>query len=61
MMAPPPTQTSEPISTGLPIPASPQLGVHRVRGGVDLHGRAEQREVADADRAHVEHDALKLK
>ena len=61
MMAPPPTQTSEPISTGLPNSCvRAQLGVHRMRGGVDLHGRAEQRVVADADLAHVEHDAVEV-
>ena len=44
MIAPPPTQTSEPISIGLPDSwVRRSIGVHRVRGGVDLHRRAEQR------------------
>src|SRR5436309_2059750 len=38
----------------------PQLGIHRVRGGVDLDGRAKQGVVADADLADVEHDAVEV-
>src|SRR5262245_22607298 len=37
-----------------------QVGVHRVRGGVDLHRRAEQREVTDLDQAHVEDHTVEV-
>ena len=61
MIAPPPTQTSEPIATGLPNSclrrSSASIGCV---GGVDLHRRAEEREVADRDRADVEHDAVEV-
>lgn len=37
-----------------------QLGVHRMRRRVDLHGRAEERAVADRNLADVEHDAVEI-
>ena len=42
------------------LPRSPQLGLERMRRGVDLHGGTEQREVADADGADVEDDAVEV-
>src|SRR5947209_18725675 len=42
---------------GILLPPA-QFGVHRVGGRVDLHLRAEQREVADPHQAHVEHHAV---
>src|SRR5690606_3589184 len=44
--------------TELLVPAL--LGVPRVRGRVDLHGGAEEREGSDAHRADVEHDAPEI-
>src|SRR5262245_41377806 len=37
-----------------------QVGVHRVRGGVELDRRAEQREVSDLHQAHVEDHAVEV-
>src|SRR5438034_295559 len=37
-----------------------KFGVHRVRGGVDLHDRTEQREVANLHHAHVEDHAVEV-
>ena len=61
MIAPPPTQTSEPISTGLPnsCVAAARRSIGCI-GGVDLDRRAEERVVADPDAAHVEHDAVEV-
>src|SRR5262249_14330409 len=42
------------------LPAAAELGVHRVRRGVDLHRRAEQGEVPDPDPADVEHHAVEV-
>ena len=61
MIAPPPTHTSEPISMGLANSClRRKFGFDGMRGGVDLDGRTEQREVADAHRAHVEDDAVEV-
>ena len=61
MMAPPPTHTSDPIVIGLPASrVRRSVGVHRVRRRVDLHRRSEQREIADANGAHVEHHAIEI-
>src|SRR5690606_4724476 len=40
--------------------APAHLGIEGMRRGVDLHGRAEKREAADADMAHVQHDAIEI-
>ena len=61
MMAPPPTQTSAPMSTGLPNSCLRRSGrVHRVHRRIDLHRRTEQREAADAYAADIEHHAVEI-
>ena len=61
MIAPPPTHTSEPMSTGFPNSwLATQPGVERVHRRVDLHCRAEEREAADTHRAHVQDDAVEV-
>ena len=60
MIAPPPTQTSDPKLAGLRTLLTAQLGVQRMHRSVDLDRRAKEGEAADVDRTDVEHDAVEV-
>ena len=61
MIAPPPTQTSAPISIGFPYSSRRRNSASSgCSGGVDLHGGSEQGEAADAHRAHIQHHAVEV-
>ena len=61
MRAPPPTQTSAPISIGLPYSSRRRrLGVHWMYRRQDLHTRSEERVRPDSHATDIEHDAVEV-